>query len=319
MKIVVLDGFALCGNDLDFSPLLPLGEVQVYLRTSAEETAERIGDAEMVLTNKVVISDKVMAACPNLRYVGVTATGFNIVDLEAAKRRGIAVTNAPAYSTQAVAQHVMAFLLAGASRVKEYDAQVKRGLWAGNSDFCFFDAPMEELAGQKLGILGFGSIGQAVARAALALGMQVLVCTPHPKAGWEEAGVRFVTKDVWLAESDVISLHCPLTDETKRVIDREAIAKMRPGVKVINTARGPLVDEQAMADALKSGQVGLFMADVLSTEPPRADNPLLTAPNTILTPHVAWAPKQTRERLLNIVVGNVRAFLDGKPVNAVNG
>lgn len=317
MKIVVLDSFALCGNDLDYGALNALGDVRVYDRTPNELAAQRIGDAQAVLTNKVLITQDVMAACPQLRYVGVTATGYNIVDIEAAKRRGIVVTNAPAYSTQAVAQHVMALLLADASRVAQYDAQVKDGAWQRCTDFCFFSAPMAELAGRTLGILGFGHIGQAVARIALAMDMRVLVCTPHPDDAWA-AQVRFVTQDELFACSDVLTLHCPLTDRTRGIIGEAAIARMRPGVRIVNTARGPLVDEAAMARALADGRVAAYMADVLSAEPPAAGNPLLSAPNVILTPHVAWAPRQTRERLLGIVLGNLRAYIDGAPINVVS-
>ena len=316
MRIVVLDGYTLCPGDLDLKALSALGDVQFYDRTPAEAIAERIGDAPIVLTNKARITREVMAACPQIRYIGVLATGYNVVDIEAAKERGIVVTNVPAYSTQAVAQHTMALLLAGMSRVSEYDAQVKQGAWSASPDFCFFAGAMEELAGKTLGIVGFGSIGQAVARAALGLGMQVIVHTRTIREGFE--GVRFVALDELLAGSDIISLHCPLTEKTQNMIDAEAIEKMKRGVRVINTARGPLIDEAAMAAALENGKVACFMADVLSTEPPSDDNPLLHAPNTILTPHVAWAPHQTRVRLRDVAIGNVQAFLEGKTRNVVS-
>ncbi len=317
MKIVVLDGYTLCPGDLDTAPLRALGEVTMYDRTPQEEIAARIGDAPIVLTNKARITREVMEACPTLRYIGVLATGYNVVDMEEAQRRGIVVTNVPAYSTQAVAQHTMALLLASASRVHEYDARVKAGDWAKSRDFCFFAAPMEELAGKTLGVVGFGSIGQAVARAALGLGLRVIVHTRtvRPCA----LDVAFVDFDTLLARSDVITLHCPLTAQTLRLIDEAAIAKMKRGVRVINTARGPLIDERAMAQALERGQVGCFMADVLFSEPPQADNPLLHAKNAILTPHVAWAPLHTRARLMEIACGNVRAFLSGAPRNVVGG
>lgn len=313
--MVVLDGFALCGNELHFDALKTLGEVSVYQRTRAQEAASRIGQAEIVLTNKVPITEAVMNMCPHIRYIGVMATGYNVVDLEAASRRKIVVTNAPAYSTQAVAQHVFALLLESMSRTAEYDGQVKAGAWAESPDFCFFAAPMEELCGKTMGILGYGHIGQATARIAQAFGMKVIVCTPRPKG----EGVRFVDQRTLFEESDVISLHCPLTEKTRGIIGRQALTQVRRGVRVINTARGPLVDEEAMAEALKAGQVAYYMADVLTQEPPKAEQPLLSAPNTIITPHVAWAPLQTRERLLKIVTENVCAFVNGRPVNVVNG
>jgi len=316
MKIVVLDGYTLCPGDLDLRELETLGETTFYDRTPQEEIEKRIADAQIVLTNKAKITRETMQACPNLRYIGVLATGYNVVDIEAAKERGIIVTNVPAYSTQAVAQHTMALLLAGMSRVNEYDAGVKRGAWSASPDFCFFAGAMEEIAGKTMGIVGFGSIGQAVARAALGLGMKVIV---HTRTRRETAlDVSFVSLDELLAQSDIISLHCPLTEKTQHMIGEEAIGRMKHGARVINTARGPLVDEAAMAAALEAGKVACFMADVLSTEPPLENNPLLHAKNTILTPHVAWAPHDTRVRLKEIAVGNIRAFLDGRPRNVVS-
>ena len=315
-KIVVLDGYTLCAGELNFDALRAFGDVTVYDRAAQADVARLIGDAQIVLTNKAQITADVMTACPQMEYVGVTATGFNIVDIEESKRRGIVVTNAPAYSTQAVAQHTAAFLLESLNHVAVYDEQVHDGAWQRSKDFCFLSAKMEEAAGKTMGLIGFGNIGQSVAKIALALGMRVLVHVPHPKEGWEN--VRFVSFDELISESDVISLHCPLKDENKGMIGERAIAKMKTGVRVINTARGPLVDERAMADALEAGKVACYMADVLSEEPPKEDNPLLRAPNAILTPHVAWAPLQTRERLLNIVVNNVRAYASGNPVNVVS-
>lgn len=316
MKIVVLDGYTLFPGDLDMQPLLALGDVVFYDRTPPQEVAAHIGDAPIVLTNKARITREIMQACPELRYIGVLATGYNVVDIEAASERGIVVTNVPAYSTQAVAQHTMALLLASMSHVHTYDAAVKRGAWSASPDFCFFDGATEELAGKTLGVIGFGSIGQAVAKAALGLDMRVMV---HTRTKRDTAlDVQFAALDELLAQSDVISLHCPLTEKTSGLISTEAIAVMKDGVRVINTARGPLVDESAMAQALESGKVACFMADVLSMEPPKAENPLLHAPNTMITPHVAWAPLQTRARLRDIAVGNVRAFMDGALRNVVN-
>lgn len=317
MKIVVLDGYTLCPGDLDMQELHALGEVTFYDRTPQDMVAERIADASIVLTNKARMTREVINACPALRYIGVLATGYNVVDIEAASERGIVVTNVPAYSTQAVAQHTMALLLAGMSRVHEYDARVKQGAWSNSPDFCFFAGAMEELAGKTLGIVGFGSIGQAVARAADGLGMRVIVHTRTVRPGFD--GTEFVTLDELLSRSDIISLHCPLTEKTQGIIGEKAIRMMKQGVRVINTARGPLIEETAMAAALESGRVACFMADVLSTEPPAKDNPLLHAPNTILTPHVAWAPYQTRVRLRDVAVGNVKAFLEGKARNVVSG
>lgn len=317
IRIVVLDSYALCAGELCFARLEKMGDLRVYERTPQELAVERIGDAQIVLTNKVLITREVMEACKEIRYIGVTATGYNVVDVQAAAQRGIVVTNVPAYSTQAVAQHVLALLLHSLSHVANYDACVKQGKWISSRDFCFYDAPMEELSGKTMGIVGFGSIGQSVARIALAMDVHVLVHTPHPKPEWEERGVRFVSLDELLAESDILTLHCPLTEQTRGMLGKAAIAQMKKGVRVINTARGPLVDEEAMAHALREGRVACYMADVLSTEPPAADNPLLQAPHTVITPHVAWVPRQTRERLLAIAEENVHAFLEGKPVHVV--
>ncbi len=316
MKIVVLDGYTLCPGDLNFDALKEFGEVAVYDRTAKEDVTDRIGDAQIVLTNKTVISREIMLACPAMRCIGVLATGYNVVDIAAASELGIVVTNVPAYSTQAVAQHTFALLLACMSRVHEYDAQVRMGRWQASPDFCFYAGAMEEIAGKTLGIVGFGNIGQAVARIALAFGMRVLVHTRTQKPGWSE--VEFVSREELFAQSDVITLHCPLTEKTQSMIDSAAIGKMKDGVRLINTSRGPLVDEAAVAEALDKGKIACYMADVLSTEPAKEDNPLLAACNTVITPHVAWAPLQTRARLLDIAVENVRDFLKGSPRNVVS-
>lgn len=318
MEIVVLDGYVLCPGDLDFSALNALGSVTVYDRTDAAQAAQRIGRAQMVITNKVPITAEIMDACPQLRYVGVTATGYNVVDVAAARERGVVVSNVPAYSTMAVVQHTLALLLHAFSRVACYDARVREGAWESSRDFCFYAEPMQEMCGKTLGIIGFGSIGQAMTRAALALGMDVIVHTAHPSESRRLPGMRFVSLEELLAQSDVISLHCPLTEKTRGVIGAEAIAAMKRGVYVVNTARGPLVNAAAMAQALEAGQVGCYMADVMDAEPPRADDPLLHAKNTVITPHVAWAPLQTRRRLLDVVVDNVRAYLAGTPQNVVS-
>ena len=318
-KIVVLDGYTLCPGDLTWEPLHALGDVTVYDRTPADQVIERIGDASIVLTNKTVITREVMAACPLLRYVGVLATGYNVVDIAAAGEYGVTVTNVPAYSTQAVAQHTLALLLHSASHVALHDQRVKAGDWVNCPDFCFYAAPTQELAGKTLGVIGFGSIGRAVARVAQALGMEIIVYTRTKRPELLGEGMRFVTLDELFAKSDVITLHCPLTADNKGIIGETAIAAMKPGVRVINTARGPLVDSEAMAAALKAGKVACYLTDVMDVEPPKADNPLLSAPNTVITPHVAWAPIETRARLLDIAVGNVKAFMDGAPRNVVGG
>lgn len=293
------------------------GDVTVYDRAAQADVARLIGDAQIVLTNKAQITADVMAACPQMEYVGVTATGYNIVDVAEAKRRGIVVTNAPAYSTQAVAQHTFALLLESLNRVGAYSGQVRGGAWQASADFCFFSEPMEEIAGKTIGLIGFGHIGQSVAKIALAV--------RHERAGLRAASQKqagttcvLLTLDELMKESDVVSLHCPLTEENRRMIDEKAIARMKPGMRIINTARGGLVDESAMAAALESGRVACYMADVLSEEPPVHGSPLLEAKHAILTPHVAWAPLQTRRRLMKIVVGNVEAFVKGDPINVVS-
>lgn len=316
MRIVVLDGYAVFPGDIDDRALYELGEVQFYERTPAELAAERIGDAQIVLTNKTPITRAAMEACPQLCYIGVLATGYNIVDVEAAKERGIVVTNVPAYSSQSVAQHTMAMLLESTNHIADYDARVKRGEWTASPDFCLTGIPTDELAGKTMGLIGFGRIAQAVARIALAFDMRVIVHTRTLRDGFE--GVRFVSRDELYACSDVISLHCPLTQDTEGMICAEAIALMKPGVRIINTARGQLVDERAMAAALESGRVACYMADVLSSEPPPASNVLLQASGAIMTPHVAWAPRQARERLRDIAAANVHAYLAGMPCNVVN-
>ncbi len=318
MKIVVLDGYVLCPGDLDFSALEALGDVTVYDRTAACDVVARIGDAQAIIINKVPITAEIMDACPNLRYIGVTATGYNVVDVAAARARGITVTNVPAYSTMAVVQHALALLLHHSSCVGAYDARVKEGAWAQSRDFCFYAEPMQELFGKTLGVVGFGSIGRAMTRVCAALGMDVLVHTAHPSEDRREPGMRFASMEELLEKADVISLHCPLTDKTHGMIGKEAIARMKRGAIVINTARGPLVNAEAMAAALEAGQVGAYLADVMDVEPPRGEEPLLSAKNTVITPHVAWAALETRARLLHTVVDNLRAYLTGRPVNVVS-
>lgn len=319
MKKVVLDGYTACPDDPDYACFAAMGETTVYDRTPPELVVQRIADAPIILTNKTVISREVMDACPEIKYIGVLATGYNVVDIEAAKERGIVVSNVPAYSTQAVVQHTMALLLHAFSRVSRYDERVKRGDWVSSQDFCFFDGETEEAADKVFGVIGYGHIGRASAHAAQALGMRVLVYTPHPPKDRREGDPEFVTLEELLGESDVISLHCPLSEKTRGIIGGENIGKMKRGVRVINTARGPLVDSGMMAQALESGHVACYMADVLEQEPPAADDVLLRAKNTVITPHIAWAPKQTRERLVSTAVGNALAFERGEPRNVVSG
>ncbi|MEQ2509725.1 D-2-hydroxyacid dehydrogenase [Faecousia sp. CLA-AA-H192] len=316
MKIVILDAYAANPGDLSWDEFAALGELTVYDRTAQEDAAARIGDAEVVFINKVRLTDEIFAACPNLKLVSILATGYNIVDLAAAKRRGITVCNVPGYSTRAVVQMTFALLLEICQQVGLHSGAVHTGRWQTCPDFCFWDRPLIELDGKTMGIVGYGAIGSAVGTVAQALGMKLLVTARHEKPVPE--GARFVSLPELLAQSDVVSLHCPQTAENARMIDAGALAQMKDGAILINTARGGLLDEQAVADALRSGKLLAAGMDVVSAEPIRADNPLLTAPNCFLTPHIAWAPLETRRRLQAISAENLRAFLAGKPQNVVN-
>ena len=316
MKIVILDAYAANPGDLSWDEFAALGELTVYDRTAQEDAAARIGDAEIVFINKVRLTDEIFAACPNLKLVSILATGYNIVDLAAAKRRGITVCNVPGYSTRAVVQMTFALLLEICQQVGLHSGAVHTGRWQTCPDFCFWDRPLIELDGKTMGILGYGAIGSAVGTVAQALGMKLLVTARHERPVPE--GARFVSLPELLAQSDVVSLHCPQTAENARMIDAGALAQMKDGAILLNTARGGLLDEQAVADALRSGKLLAAGMDVVSAEPIRADNPLLTAPNCFLTPHIAWAPLETRRRLQAISAENLRAFLAGKPQNVVN-
>ncbi len=316
MKIVILDAYAANPGDLSWDEIVALGELTVYDRTAQEDAAARIGDAEVVFINKVRLTDEIFAACPNLKLVSILATGYNIVDLAAAKRRGITVCNVPGYSTRAVVQMTFALLLEICQQVGLHSGAVHTGRWQTCPDFCFWDRPLIELDGKTMGIVGYGAIGSAVGTVAQALGMKLLVTARHEKPVPE--GARFVSLPELLAQSDVVSLHCPQTAENARMIDAGALAQMKDGAILLNTARGGLLDEQAVADALRSGKLLAAGMDVVSAEPIRADNPLLTAPNCFLTPHIAWAPLETRRRLQAISAENLRAFLAGKPQNVVN-
>lgn len=318
MNIVVLDGHTLNPGDLSWDELGKLGSVTVYERTPAGLVQERIGNAEMVLTNKTPLTREVLEAAENLRYVGVLATGYNVVDIEAAAARGITVTNVPAYGTESVAQFVFALLLELCHQIGRHGDSVRSGDWAKAVDFSYTLTPQIELWGKTMGIVGYGRIGRQVARLAEAFGMRVLVSGRPGKAGWnEDSGVRRVPLEQLLAESDVVSLHCPLTAETEGLINRERLALMKPSAFLINTARGGLLQEQDVADALNEGRLAGAALDVLAAEPPTADHPLVHAPRCIITPHMAWAAVEARERLMSIAAGNVAAFLEGRPVNTV--
>lgn len=318
MNIVVLDGHTLNPGDLSWDELGKLGSVTVYERTPAGLVQERIGNAEMVLTNKTPLTREVLEAAENLRYVGVLATGYNVVDIEAAAARGITVTNVPAYGTESVAQFVFALLLELCHQIGRHGDSVRSGDWAKAVDFSYTLTPQIELWGKTMGIVGYGRIGRQVARLAEAFGMRVLVSGRPGKAGWnEDSGVRRVPLEQLLAESDVVSLHCPLTAETEGLINRERLALMKPSAFLINTARGGLLQEQDVADALNEGRLAGAALDVLAAEPPAADHPLVHAPRCIITPHMAWAAVEAREQLMSIAAGNVAAFLEGRPVNTV--
>ena len=318
MKIVILDGNALNPGDLSWDPIREFGEVTVYPRTeSLEDTIQRIGDHEIVLINKVPITEEVFEACPNIKLICVQATGFNVVDCDAAKRQGIPVCNVPSYSTAAVAQFTMALLLEVCHRIGHHDRLVHEGKWCESESFCFWDSQQMELAGKTMGIIGFGSIGQAVGRLAKVLGMEVITYSRSIRPEGKEIA-EYVDLDTLLARSDVISLHCPLFPETEKMINAQTIGKMKDGVILLNTSRGGVIDEEAVSVALRSGKIRAAAVDVVSEEPMRRENPLLTAPNCIITPHMAWAPIETRQRLLGVVAENIRGFLEGTPRNVVN-
>ena len=320
MDIVVLDGYTENPGDLSWEGFEQIGNLTVHPRIPGNEAAliaAAIADAEIVITNKTPITAETLEACPGVRYIGLLSTGYNVVDLDAARARGIPVTNVPAYSTDAVSQFVFALLLEICHRVAHHDKAVKDGAWAASPDFCFWDFPLIELSGKTMGIIGFGRIGRQTCRIAKAIGMEVVVNSPsRDDAG--EAMAEYAGLDDLYSRSDVIVLHCPLTPATNAMIGKDAIAKMKDGVIIINNARGPLIVEQDLADALNSGKVYAAGVDVVSVEPIRPDNPLLTAKNCFITPHISWAPKESRQRLMGIAAGNLSSFLSGKPVNVVN-
>ena len=318
MKIVVLDGYTENPGDLSWEGLEKLGDLTVYDRTPADQIAERIGDADAVYTNKTPISEETIKACPSMKFIGVLATGYNVIDVEAAKKAGIVVSNIPTYGTDAVAQYAIALLLELCHHVGEHSDCVKAGEWTHNQDWCFWKYPLVELAGKTFGVIGFGRIGQRTAKIAEALGMKILAYDEYPNKALETENCRYVELDQLLAESDVISLHCPLFPSTQGIINSSTIAKMKDGVKIINTSRGPLIVEADLKEALDSGKVSGAAVDVVSTEPIKEDNPLLQAKNMIITPHIAWAPRESRQRLMDIAVANLASFVEGKPQHVVN-
>ncbi|MBQ9156200.1 MAG: D-2-hydroxyacid dehydrogenase [Eubacterium sp.] len=321
-KIVILDGYTENPGDLSWDGIAQYGELTVYDRTPREDEEEilrRIGDAEIVFTNKTPLTASIIDQAPEMAYIGVLATGYNVVDVDAAAKKRIPVTNIPAYGTAAVAQFTMSLLLEICNQVGHHSQAVHEGRWENSQDFCFWDTPLMELSGKTLGIIGYGRIGQETGRLAQAFGMNILAWARHPRKELESDTVRYAADlDELFAGSDVISLHCPLFPETEGLINKENIAKMKDGVILLNTARGPVVNEADLAEALNSGKVYAAGMDVVSTEPIRGDNPLLQARNCFITPHIAWASKESRQRLMDTAVANLAAYLSGKPENVVN-
>ncbi|HHT89263.1 MAG TPA: D-2-hydroxyacid dehydrogenase [Clostridiales bacterium] len=319
MKIVVLDGYTENPGDLSWEGFEKLGNLVVYDRipTDATSVIKHIGDANIVITNKTPISREVMNACPGIRYIGVLATGYNVVDIAAAQEKGIIVTNVPEYGTQAVAQFVFALLLEICHHAAHHSNAVKNGEWKRRGDFCFWDYPLIELAGKTMGIIGFGRIGQAVAKLAIAFGMKVLAYDTKQDVIHNHENIQFVSLDDLYKNSDIISLHCPLFPSTQGIINKKSIAKMKDGVIIVNTSRGLLIVEEDLKDALISGKVSYAAVDVVSKEPIEEENPLLSAPNIIITPHIAWAPKESRKRLMDMAVANLEAFINNSPINVV--
>lgn len=320
MKIVVLDGYTLNPGDLSWAEIEKHGDVKIYDRTSFDTNSviENIGDADIIFTNKTPISEDVIHAAPNLKYIGVLATGYNVVDINSAKSKGITVTNVPGYSTTSVAQLTMALLLEMCHHVGEHNSSVHKGEWSKSPDFCFWNHPLIELAGKTMGIIGFGNIGQATAKIAQAFGLNIVVYSRTVKPELESDTCKFVSLEELFKISDIISLHCPLFEETKGIINKNNISKMKDGVKIINTSRGPLINEIDLKEALNNNKVSGAALDVLSEEPMNVNNPLLGVKNCIITPHIAWAPKEARQRLLNTTLKNLEAFLEGHSMNVVS-
>lgn len=317
MKIVILEGHAVNPGDLSWEVLNEFGEITVYDRTAPEEAAARIGDAEIVLINKTPVTAELLDACPSVRLICVLATGYNVVDCCAAKERGVVVCNVPAYGTNAVAQFTFALLLELCHQAGVHSQAVHRGDWSRCPDFCFWYTKQTELVGKTIGIIGFGRIGQAVGKIAKAFGMNVLAYNRSISESGKSIA-RYVSLDELLKQSDIISLHCPMTPETDKLINRQSIGKMKDGAMLLNTARGGLIDEEALALALATGKISGYAADVVSVEPISPSNPLLNTPNTILTPHMAWAPVESRQRIIDCTANSIRGYLKGNPVNTVN-
>lgn len=317
MKIVVLDGYGVNPGDLSWETLEALGDVEVYPRTAPEDVIDRCFNAEIILTNKVVINKQILVSLPRLKYIGVLATGYNVVDVDTASDLDIIVTNIPAYSTDSVVQMTFAHILTMTNRVEHYTQQNRNGRWSNNPDFVYWDTPLIELAGKTMGIVGLGNIGMKVAQLARCFGMEVYAFTSKASSLLPE-GIQKTTFEGLLSVSDILSLHCPLNRSTREMINASSLAKMKEGALLINTGRGPLVNEADVAEALRSGHLGGYGADVMCQEPPAEDNPLFSAPNAYITPHIAWATFEARKRLIAIAVGNVKAFIDGNPVNFVN-
>ena len=316
MKIVILDGHAANPGDLSWKPLEKLGEVIVYERTLPEQLTDRAKDADAVLTNKVYLGENELQQLPKLKYIGVLATGYNAVDIKAACRHGVTVTNIPAYSTDSVAQHVFALILNVLNRVDRYADDNRNGRWSANPDFCYWDMRIRELASMKMGIIGLGNIGRKVAKIALAFGAEVYAFTSKEQSELPE-GIRKCSLDELYGTCDIISLHCPLTDNTKEMINSRTLAMMQPGTILVNTGRGPLVNEHDVANALQKGRIAAYATDVMCQEPPEADNPLFKCQNAFITPHMAWGTVEARQRLMDIALNNIIAFAEGKPINVI--
>ena len=317
MKIVILDGYTANPGDYSWKELNTFGEVEIYDRTSPNEVIERAKDADMILTNKVVLKGDTLAQLPQLKYIGILATGYNIIDVDETRARGIVVSNVPAYSTDSVAQMTFAHVLNITNRIEHYANQNRKGQWSAAADFCYWDTPLCELAGKTFGIVGLGNIGQKVACIAHAFGMRVIALSSK-KAEEMPEGIVKANLDELLSQSDVLSLHCPLTESTREMINRQSIEKMKQGAILVDTGRGPLVNEADVAQALADGKLAGYGADVMCSEPPKADNPLLKQPNAFITPHIAWATAEARGRLLATAIANAKAFIVGKPQNVVN-
>lgn len=318
MKIIILDGYTLNPGDLSWQGLEDLGELTVYDRTPEDKILHRSRDADILLTNKTPLTADTISGLPQLKYIGVLAMGYNVVDTEAARQRNIPVTNAAGYGTFSVAQLSFALILELCHRVQQHSDSVMQGQWASSPDFCYWNAPLVELQGKTLGIIGYGSIGQRVAAIGSAFGMKIMVSDRSASATSRQEGLHLAEVDELLSQADIVSIHCPLTEETRGMINRRSLQRMKPTAFLINTARGPIVVEDDLADALRNGVIAAAGLDVLNTEPPAADNPLYKLPNCLITPHIAWATLEARQRLMEIVVENLKGFLEGKEVNVVN-